>query len=213
VIYAVAWAVSSVAMRIFFGFRIHGRSNVPRRGGVILAVNHQSYLDPIVVGCGLTRPVHFMGKTGLFKGLLGVFVRRLNSFPVERGSADRGAVKEFVRRVRAGNPVMVFPEGTRSRDGRLGPIMPGVGGIAVRAGAPVVPTYIDGSFDAWSRHRKLPRRARVSITFGRPVWAERKADETKRAQKQRVWTEIKLCLEAFEARALAARRVPLGSRN
>ena len=208
--YAVAWAVCSVAMRIFFGFKIHGRSNVPRSGGVILAVNHQSYLDPVVVGCGLIRPVHFMGKTGLFRGLLGVLVRRLNSFPVERGSADRRAVKEFVRRVRAGYPVMVFPEGTRSRDGRLGRIMPGVGGIAVRAGAPVVPTYIDGSFDAWSRHRKLPRRARVSITFGRPIRVEPKAGETKRAQQQRVRTEIRLSLEALEARALAARRIPLG---
>jgi 1-acyl-sn-glycerol-3-phosphate acyltransferase len=193
-------------MRILFGLRTRGRSNVPRKGGVILAVNHQGNLDPVVVGCGLTRPVHFMGKTALFRGFLGVLVRRLNSFPIRRGGADRGAVKEFIRRVQEGFPVMLFPEGTRTHDGMLGRIMPGVGGIAVRAGAPVVPTYIDGSFDAWPRHRKLPRLAQLSITFGRPIPVERKAGETKRAQQERVCVEIEKRLKALETRALAAKR-------
>jgi 1-acyl-sn-glycerol-3-phosphate acyltransferase len=193
-------------MRILFGLRTRGRSNVPRKGGLILAVNHQSNLDPVVVGCGLTRPVHFMGKTALFSGFLGVLIRRLNAFPVKRGGADRGAVKEFIRRVKEGLPVMLFPEGTRTHDGMLGRIMPGVGSIAVRAGAPVVPTYIDGSFDAWPRHRKLPRPAQLSITFGRPIPVEREAGETKRAQQERVRVEIERRLKALEARALAAKR-------
>ena len=206
--YTLAWSVCSIVLRIFFGLRTRGRSNVPRKGGVILAVNHQSNLDPVVVGCGLTRPVHFMGKTALFRGVLGVLIRRVNAFPIRRGGADRGAVKEFIRRVQAGFPVMLFPEGTRTHDGRLGDIMPGVGGIAVRAGAPVVPTYIDGSFDAWPRHRKLPRRARLSITFGRPIPVERKAGETRHAQRERVRTEIERRLKALETRVLAAKRGP-----
>lgn len=206
--YRLAWAICSIAMRIVFGLRTYGRSNVPRKGGLILAVNHQSNLDPVVVGCGLTRPVHFMGKTALFRGFLGILLRRLNSFPIKRGGADRGAVKQFIRRVQEGFPVMVFPEGTRTHDGMLGRILPGVGGIAVRAGAPVVPTYIDGSFDAWPRHRKLPRLAQLSITFGRPIPVEREPGETKRALQERVRAEIERRLKALEARILAAKRGP-----
>ena len=199
--YALAWIACSTALRVLFGFRAYGRSNVPRRGGVVLAVNHQSYLDPVAVGCGLTRPVHYMGRRTLFTSVLGIVIRRLNAFPV-----DRGAVKEFIRRVRAGRAVMLFPEGTRTRDGFLGEIQPGVSSIAVRAGAPVVPTYVDGSFEAWSRHRKLPRRARVSITYGRPISVERLEGESKREQQQRVRAELERCLKAFEAGALAAKR-------
>ena len=204
--YALAWVVCSIVLRVFFGFRIYGRSNVPRTGGLILAVNHQSYLDPAVVGCGLTRPAHYMGRTVLFQGVLGLIIRGVNAFPVKRGSADRKAVKEFIRRVRLGFPVMLFPEGTRTHDGRLGEIMPGAGGIAVRAGAPIVPTYIDGAFDAWPRQRKLPRKATLSITFGRPIPVERRPDETKREQQQRVLEEIERRLRALEARAFAAKR-------
>ena len=204
--YALAWVVCSIVLRVFFGFRIYGRSNVPRTGGLILAVNHQSYLDPAVVGCGLTRPAHYMGRTVLFQGVLGLIIRGVNAFPVKRGSADRKAVKEFIRRVRLGFPVMLFPEGTRTHDGRLGQIMPGAGGIAVRAGAPIVPTYIDGAFDAWPRQRKLPRKASLSITFGRPIPVERRPDETKREQQQRVLEEIEGHLRALEARAFATKR-------
>jgi 1-acyl-sn-glycerol-3-phosphate acyltransferase len=206
VVYALVWTLCSTVLRVFFGLRTYGRSNVPRTGGLVLAVNHQSFLDPVVVGCGLTRPVHYMGRDTLFRGGLGALIRALNSFPVKRGGADRGAVKEFIRRVRLGHPVMLFAEGTRTHDGRLGVIMPGAGGIAVRAGAPVVPTYIDGAFDAWPRHRKLPEMARLSITYGRPIPVERLPDETKREQQQRVRAEIEKRLRALEVRAFAAKR-------
>jgi 1-acyl-sn-glycerol-3-phosphate acyltransferase len=208
VFYRFAWSVCGIALRILFGYRIYGSYNVPRTGGVVLAVNHQSNLDPVIVGCSLTRAIHFMGKTALFKGFLGVLLRRLNSFGIERGGADRGAVKEFIRRLRAGHPVMLFPEGTRTHDGWLGDIMPGVGSIAARAGTPIVPTYIDGSYDAWPRHRKLPKRAPVSITFGRLIPVKREAGETKRESQMRVRDELKRSLEKLEARAFAAKRFP-----
>jgi len=207
VFYTLAWSVCSVLLRLFFGFRSRGRSNVPRTGGCVLAVNHQSNFDPVLVGCGLTRPAYFMGKTSLFRGFLGVLLRRLNAFPIERGGADRKAVKEFIRRLRAGYPVMLFPEGTRTYDGRLGRIMPGVGGIAVRAEVPIVPAYIDGAFDAWPRHRKLPRKGTLSITFGRLIPFERREGETKRELQTRLRSELQDRLEELEAKAFASRRV------
>jgi len=199
--YTAAWSVCLLSLKMLFGFRVHGRRNVPRTGGVILAVNHASYLDPVVVGCGLTRPVHFMARATLFQGLLGVLIRRLNAFPVERGGADRRAVKEFLARVDAGRAVMLFPEGTRTRDGVLQGFMPGVGALAVRAAAPVVPTYVAGTFAAWPRHRSLPRPAPVSIYFGRPMEVGRREGESKRAQQDRVREEIARRLRALEAHA------------
>lgn len=193
-------------MRIFFGLRTFGRGSVPKRGGVILAVNHASFIDPVVVGCGLTRPVHYMGRATLFRGLFAALIRALNAFPVARGGADRRAVKEFISRVRAGNAVMLFPEGTRTRDGRLGPIMPGAGALAIRAGAPVVPTYIGGTFDAWPRTRKLPRRAPISIHFDRPIRVDERPGESKRERQERIRSEIASRLRALEAAVLARRR-------
>jgi len=127
--YRIAWIFCSAVMRVFFGLRTFGRGRVPNTGGVILAVNHASFIDPVVVGCGVTRPVHYMGRETLFRGLLAPLIRALNAFPVARGGADRRAVKEFISRVRAGNVVMLFPEGTRTHDGRLGPIMRGAGAL------------------------------------------------------------------------------------
>lgn len=193
-------------MRVFFGLRTFGRGNVPKRGGVILAVNHASFIDPVVVGCGLTRPVHYMGRETLFRGLFAPLIRALNAFPVARGGADRRAVKEFISRVRAGNPVMLFPEGTRTHDGRLGPIMPGAGALAMRANAPIVPTYIGGAFDAWPRTRKLPRCTPISIHFDRPIQVDERPGESKRERQERIRSEIASRLRALEAAVPARRR-------
>ena len=203
--YRFAWMVCTVTTKLFFGLRSFGRRNVPRCGGVILAVNHASYLDPVVIGCAITRPVHFMARTTLFRGAFGALIRALNAFPVERGSGDPRALREYIGRVKAGNVVLLFPEGTRTHDGRLAPIMSGVGMLAARAGAPVVPTYIDGTFRAWPRQRDLPRRARVSIFFGPPLRPERRPGETKRGCHERIRDEIAARLGELEEHVRSAR--------
>ncbi|MHC4199764.1 MAG: lysophospholipid acyltransferase family protein [Planctomycetota bacterium] len=204
--YRIAWVFCSAVMRVFFGLRTYGRGRIPRSGGVILAVNHASFIDPVVVGCGLTRPVHYMARATLFRGLFATLIRSLNAFPIARGGADRGAVKEFIRRARAGNVVMLFPEGTRTHDGRVGPIKPGVGALAIRAGAPVVPTYIGGTFDAWPRTRKLPRCVPLSIHFARPILMDERPGESKRKRQERIRSEIASRLRELEAAVLARRR-------
>jgi len=208
VFYAVAWAVCTIVLKLLFGFRAYGRRNVPRSGGVVLAINHQSYLDPVVVGCGVTRQVHYMARDTLFRGLFGRLIRALNAFPVARGQPDAKALREYIERVRSGKAVMLFPEGTRSHDGRLGPLQPGAGMLAVRAGAPVVPTYIDGTFEAWPRHRTLPRVARLSIYFGTPIQVDRREGETRRRCEERILAEIARRLAELEALALSRRMRP-----
>ncbi len=204
--YRFAWIVCTLTMKLFFGLRSFGRRNVPRTGGVILAVNHASYLDPVVAGCGLIRPVHYMARRTLFRGLFGVLIRALNAFPVELGSGDSRALREYIGRVKSGNVVLLFPEGTRTSDGRLSPVKAGVGMLAARAGAPIVPAYIDGTFRAWPRKRGLPRKARVSIFFAPPLRPERGRDEARRAYHERIRDEIVASIGELEELARSRRR-------
>lgn len=203
-LYRFLYVVYSNLLRIFFSFNIFGVRNVPRTGGVILAVNHQSYLDPLTVGAGARRPCQFMARSTLFRNrLFGSIIRSLGTFPVGQGSADRGALREYIQRVRAGNAVLLFPEGTRTRDGLLGAIRPGVGMLGVRTGAPVVPTYIYGGFHIWPRQRTLPRQAKMSIYFGPLVRPEGLPGESKRDRQERIRSAVERVLRGLEARALA----------
>jgi 1-acyl-sn-glycerol-3-phosphate acyltransferase len=206
VFYTVAWLICSAVLRLFFGFRTRGRRNVPARGGVILAINHQSYLDPVIIGCAIPRPVQFMARETLFWGPFGRLIRALNAFPVSRGEADVRALREYVSRVKAGHAVLLFPEGTRTRDGRLQPLEAGVGMLAARAGAPVVPAYVDGAFRAWPRHRLLPRFAPVAVRFGRPIPVDRRQGEGRREHQERIREEIAARLREMEAEAFSRRR-------
>ena len=199
--YNFIWLVFGAIMRTVWGFRSHGRRNVPVEGGVVLALNHASFFDPVAAGCGMLRPVHFFARDTLFVGLFGVIISRLNAFPVKRDSptGDVAAMKEYINRAKAGNVVLLFPEGTRTPDGRVKEAQPGVGMLAARAGVPVVPTYVKGSFQAWSRHRLVPGRGDMGIYYGKPFTVEKRAGETKKEQQERIRRTIQERLMALEA--------------
>jgi 1-acyl-sn-glycerol-3-phosphate acyltransferase len=154
---------------IFFNrWRVEGRENVPARGGVILASNHTSYADPPLVGTACPRRVFFMAKQELFRmPLLGWLIPRVHSFPVRRGKGDRRALREAVRLLNRGEVVLIFPEGTRSPNGRLQPPELGAAMVALMSGAPVVPMALIGSDRLLPQHSPLPRPAKVTVRFGR----------------------------------------------
>lgn len=161
---------------LYGGGRVFGPRQVPRTGGVILACNHQSFFDPILAALAQPRECHFMARDSLFRTrLFRSLITFLNAFPVRRASADVGAVKECLRRLKGGACVTTFPEGTRTRDGRIARLQPGIVAIAKRARCPVVPTAIEGAFEIWPRHRQLPGRARLWVEYGPPVSPERLA--------------------------------------
>lgn len=151
---------------LYFQGRVFGISNVPDSGGVLLACNHQSYFDPVLVTLPLYREGNYMARDTLFRQRhFRMLIESLNAFPVKRGAGDVGAVKEILRRLKAGKVVVVFPEGTRTVDGNLGEINSNTLLIAKKAGVAIVPTVIDGAFDSWPKGQLLPAPARMYVSY------------------------------------------------
>jgi len=166
------------AMRRFFQVtmcaawkvRVFNRHHEPARGGVVYICNHQSFLDPMLMSFALRRPMNYMARESLFR--VPVFKRlieSLNAFPVRRESADLGAMKEALRRIRAGGQLVMFAEGTRTRDGTIGRMLPGVAMLSRRAAEWTVPVLIDGAFEAWPRWRMFPAPGNVVVQYARPI--------------------------------------------
>lgn len=148
------------------GLRFSGRSNVPETGGALLVSNHLSHLDVFVLGIPLHRPLNYVARSTLFVPLLGTFIRSVGGFPIQRDGMGAQGLKETLRRLRNGGIVVLFPEGTRTRDGSLGELKSGISVLAQRAKVPIIPTAIAGTFEAWPRSRKFPRPHPVRIHYG-----------------------------------------------
>ena len=161
-----------VYFKLFMAFKSQGQENIPGEGPVLLVSNHQSYFDPIVCSIGMRRELDFMARETLFKGWFGNAIRKLNAFPVRRGEADMRAIRDIVDRLSQQRAVMMFPEGTRSSDGMIHDFKNGFVLIARKAKASIVPVAIDGTFDAWPRHKKWPRFRSVKIAYGKAIPAE-----------------------------------------
>ena len=168
--YAVCRQVLVAATRVLFFLRVRGSHLIPRQGGCIIASNHVSYLDPPLLAVASPRMLCFMGKQELFKGGFGFLIRNLNAFPIRRSSSDVRAMRQAITKLKEGQVMIIFPEGTRSTDGQLGSVQPGVGMLAERAGVPVIPAYIDGAQRAWPNKARWPRLfVPIRVHFGPAV--------------------------------------------
>ncbi len=136
-----------------------------------MLANHQSVLDPVLLGVHVHRPFSFLAKSELFENrYFGWLIRNLNAFPVRQGRGDKGAIEETIRRLREGHVLNVFPEGSRSLDGEIGPILSGASLIVRRAEVPILPVVIDGSFRAWPKGKRWFRPTKVRVLYGQPVY-------------------------------------------
>jgi 1-acyl-sn-glycerol-3-phosphate acyltransferase len=168
-IYRIVQAVSSVAIHLGFRLRVCGRENLIEEGPAILASNHVSYLDPPLVAVSCRNEIHFLARKTLFeKPVLGPLIANLNAFPVDRDRGDVAAVRAVLQLLKSGKRVLVFPEGTRSRDGNLQPARAGVGLIIAKSLAPVVPIRIFGSYAALPRSGGI-RFVQITVVVGRPL--------------------------------------------
>jgi 1-acyl-sn-glycerol-3-phosphate acyltransferase len=168
------WRLSQWATRLggslFWDLRVSGLENIPREGGCLLAANHQSYLDPPFVASVLPREMHFMARRSLFRNpVFRALIVRYNAFAIERDRADVKGVKSAIERLEAGNILLVFPEGTRTRDGSVGPMKAGIGLLAERAAVPIVPVLIMGAHKVWPKGRLFPGLGSVRLVFGKPL--------------------------------------------
>lgn len=168
------WTVKRVVQLLFvllYGIRFNGANKIPAEGGVLLVSNHQSHFDPPLVSCCCTRRVNQLAKKELFNFRpFGRLIASLGAFPVDREGSPLGGVKEALRRLKQGEVVLMFPEGQRCQDGRIGEFMQGFTMIAVRSRAAILPAAVEGPFLAWPRKKKFPRLGtRMHVTFGEPI--------------------------------------------
>jgi len=162
--YSAARFLASVVLGALSGREVRGVERIPRTGGLIVASNHISFWDPPLVGSAFTREACFMAKEELFSTpVLGPLIRGVNAIPIRRGAADLKGLARAIEALKSGLVLLMFPEGSRMRDGALHPARPGVGMLAAQADVPIIPCYISGS----NQPRKwLYRGARVRIWFG-----------------------------------------------
>ncbi|MCX7924632.1 MAG: 1-acyl-sn-glycerol-3-phosphate acyltransferase [Fimbriimonadales bacterium] len=169
-LYRAGWVLVRGVARLLWRLEVVGAERVPLEGGLILAPNHLSLLDPPLIGCACPRELRFIAKAELFRyGLFTKLIRRLGAFPVERGTADVGAIKTALGFLNEGRAVIIFIEGTRGDGTRLLPPTPGVTLLARQSGAAVTPTAIVGTDKAWPKGAKFPRRAQIKVAFGEPL--------------------------------------------
>lgn len=155
--------------RGFFDYRALGRENIQIPGAALIVSNHVSFMDPPLVGIAFDEALHFLAKKSLFKNpIAGCIFRNWQAIPVDQEAPGPGSLKAVVRHLRAGEKVIIFPEGNRSEDGKLQKAEGGVGLVIAKAGVPVIPARVFGAFEALPRHRALPRPARVTVVYGRP---------------------------------------------
>ena len=167
-LYAILKVPTLALARTMFRLEARGRENVPATGPVLLVANHSSFLDPPLIGVAVHRQISFLAKAELFHlPLLGGLIRRLNVRPIRREGGDPSALRTAMRVLEDGGALLIFPEGTRGDEGIIRPAKAGAGMLAVLSGASVVPVFVRGSGRAWPRGRKLPRPAKVTVTFGK----------------------------------------------
>ncbi|CQR74336.1 1-acyl-sn-glycerol-3-phosphate acyltransferase [Sporomusa ovata DSM 2662] len=188
----------AVLFSIAFRWRTFGIENIPA-GGAIIAANHISLWDPPVVGTALPRRAHFMAKEELFANpVFGWLISKLGAFPVKRGAADRTAIKTALTLLKKGSILVIFPEGTRSKDGKLGTPEAGLALLALKAGVPVIPAAITGTNKIFRAGHVLPK---FCIRFGKPILpgCDNAGKESMEKMSTQVMTEISYLLEEADS--------------
>lgn len=196
--YAAVWHGCQTFYDLLYRTEIMGLENVPMDGPFLLASNHASFLDPPIVGSYMPRELTYFARKTLFQGRFGKLISDLNAIPIDRdGDSDLGAFRKVFAVLKDGGALLVFPEGTRTTDGDFLEARSGVGMIACRTQVPVLPVRIFGSYDIWSRKRKLPALfGSLGITIGKPLMPE--SYDPGKADKERYLIAAQRILDAIK---------------
>jgi 1-acyl-sn-glycerol-3-phosphate acyltransferase len=185
--YRLGWIFFRALYASCFRWRVFNPERVPQTGAVILASNHASFLDPPLVGSGLKRGINYLARESLFRFPgMGALLRSWSAVPVDRDGGGARGLKAILDRLLAGGAIILFPEGTRTRDGQLQPARSGIGLTVIKSSAPVVPVRVFGTFEAYGRNHKFPRSRRVMVKYGKPMNFENLRAEAKTCDKARL---------------------------
>ena len=156
---------------MFYRLKVYGINNFIK-GPAIIASNHVSYYDPPIIAVSSLEEIHFLAKQSLFQGsIFGWIIKKLNALPLSGGPADAASFKKIIKVLKRGEKVILFPEGERSFDGKLGKIMPGTGLFIYLSKCSIIPAYIHGAHEAWKRSAKRPKLfGKIRIVFGSPIY-------------------------------------------
>jgi len=173
-VYFIGWVLFRFIYAVCFRWRVFNPERVPLKGPVILASNHGSFLDPPLVGAGLKRDINYLARDTLFRFPgIGWLLRKWNAVPVDRDGGGAKGLKAILDRLLAGGAVILFPEGTRTRNGLLQPARSGIGLIVIKSPAVVIPVRVFGTYDAYGRHHTFPRPRHVAVKYGPPLHFEK----------------------------------------
>jgi len=201
-LYAVLWVLSRTLAVAVFGLRYRFVEPLPAAGGLLMLSSHQSHLDPLILGLVCDRRLSSLARSSLFRfPPFAAAITALDAIPIDRDASIVAAMKAVIRRLEAGAAVTVYPEGSRTADGRLGECKPGFALIAKRAGVPIVPVAIVGAFECWPRTRRFPRPGRIRVEFGPLITAA----EVAALDEQALFAEGVRRIRECDARARAAR--------
>jgi 1-acyl-sn-glycerol-3-phosphate acyltransferase len=202
-----AYLMCATAMPVLFRLRIEGGRHIPRTGAALLIANHQSFLDPILLGLCSSRPLRYLARRTLFQNrFFGGLIRALRAVPIDQEGVGKEGLRTILDELQAGEAVVVYPEGERTPDGKVHALKPGVHLLIRRTQAPIVPVGIAGAFDAWPRSRKYPLPAplfppvgegTIAVAVGQALAPARFAE----MPREQALGELFIALQKLHARA------------
>ena len=185
--------------KTFYRLKVYGRENFIK-GPAIIASNHVSFYDPPAIAAASAEEIHYLARQSLFKiHFLGKLIKKLNAHPLSRSTSDIATFRLIVKLLKEGKKVILFPEGERSYDGKIGEIMPGVSLFVYLSKCTVIPTYIHGAFEIWNRTRKWPKLfGKISVVFGTPIYCTDIEEMDKKEFMRKINHKIEKSLKALQ---------------
>ncbi len=186
-VYFIGWCCFRLLYSVYFHWRVYNPERVPLKGGVILASNHASFLDPPLVGSGVHRQINYLARASLFTNpLAGWVLRKWSAIPVDRDGGGAAGLKAILDRLLAGGAIILFPEGTRTKDGKLQPARSGIGLTVIKSEALVIPVRTFGTFECYSRRLKFHLPRQLAVKYGQPMAFKELRAEAKICTKPRL---------------------------
>lgn len=207
ILYEIGYWLSRIGLSLGFNFRFEGGPNIPCSGPALLIANHQSFFDPSIVGCATRRHLCFLARKTLFRGWFGKLIHRLNAVPVDQEGIAKEGLQKILEQLKAGQAVLVFPEGERTATGEIRSLKPGILLLIKRMEAPIVPIGMVGAFDALPRTRHWPKlspfflppnAAAIAVSVGKPIPAAYFRDMPRAKALMELEEELKRAKERAE---------------